>query len=72
MELLILCYLNPDLAKVKIVAGWWARTIYLVYVMNAREIALFSAFERMEVRKCKGRFRFLGVHSLLVLLAACA
>lgn len=67
MELLILCYLNPDLAKVKIVCCWNGdRTLHLfgtVYVRSARRVALFSVLGKMEVRKCGGRFMFLGVHS---------
>lgn len=67
MKLLILCYLNPDLTKVKIACCWnGGRTIHLfetVCVRSARRVALFSAFGKMELRKCGGSFSFSCVHS---------
>lgn len=69
MELLILCYLNPHLAKVKIACCWNGdRTIHLfgtVYVRSARRVALFSTLGKMELKKCGGRFSSL-VFILLV------
>lgn len=63
-----MCYLNPDLAMVKIACSWNGdRTIHLfgtVYVRSARRVALFSALGKMELKKCGGRFRFLGVDSV--------